>query len=247
MPKTKRAILILEIVTVITSLSIVEAWSQSKQVLHVTTEEISPGIYKSKSPEGKPITLMKLKTNPQNLASSWDTSPAFENIKHSFVGNMYEYVRARSSDGHSKIIAAVHVNYNPEAQKHPSLSTAGIVQLNEKGIVEGKNAKSGWVKIPTWGSYTNASTGEIVKIELNVSFWINEGGKNWLSFMINKASLRAKQKVNNIWLQMEQLARRINQPVILIDGKYKLVPNIHSLGDITFVEERSLSENTKNE
>ena len=122
----------------------------------------------------------------------------------------------------------------------------GNVYLNEKGIVQNENAKSGWINYIAYGRYTDSSSGKYEKIEFEgVSFWVNRGGKNWWDFKVNKALTISDGKEIDILPEIEQIEPGVNRPVIKVFGKYKLVPRIVSLGDITFVEEKKQESNNK--
>lgn len=223
---------------------------EKEEVPHWLTEGKTPTLYYSKSASSKKQPLTRMHTGFGSLlvstdegyyssSTSGDVEPPFLNAKHSFIGNLQAFVSFINSDGRSKIISAVPLEYSSiSTAENPSLSTVGIVHLNEKGIVGKKNVKSGWVNMYTSGSYTNTSTGKSEEIRFDgVSFWVNEGGDNWWDFEVKKASVAGQE--TEVTAKIEQVTTGINRPVIIIvEGKYKLVPRVISLSEITFVEEK---------
>jgi hypothetical protein len=65
------------------------------------------------------------------------------------------------------------------------LSALGVVALNEKGIVKSALVKTGWINWGAFVTFDDAGRSRTVKLE-DVTFWVNRGGENWLSFSIGK-------------------------------------------------------------
>ena len=159
---------------------------------------------------------------------------------------MTTYVAAVDGKG-AEVIAAAATDYDRVTRKGSPLRTAGAVGLDDKGIVVGDNAKSGWINVPTWGRYTKpgASVPQYVVLQ-GVSFWINMCGKHWSDFEVKRALLAnlnqdgtidPTSQVVSVSIGMKESAQLGNQPVVVIDGKYNLVPDVRSLLNIFFVEE----------
>jgi hypothetical protein len=141
-------------------------------------------------------------------------------------------------DSTSRIISIARLDYNWKTGEGSGLS--GITMyLNNLGICGDKEAKSGWINIDTWGYYTDA-TGKEKKVLLKkVCFWINDGGKNWWDFTINKALLNGMEEKPIIFsTKIEKLSEDKNQPIVIIEGKYKLVPVVSDLYQIVFKQKK---------
>ena len=153
--------------------------------------------------------------------------------------NYVQPVRAESNPRVTgKILGVVTLDYDRETGEGGPLSTLGPVRLNNLGIIEGNKGKSGWITINTWGTYTDKTTKTTQKVLLkSVSFWVNKGGKNWWDFEVQEAYLEGKGKKLTIETKIEQIEPGINRLVIILEEKYKLVPVVRSLNDITFSEE----------
>ncbi|MBM3321680.1 MAG: hypothetical protein FJY73_13540 [Candidatus Eisenbacteria bacterium] len=205
-----------------------------------TTSELAPGFYDSKTDDPAPVAEISLFGEGGGLATAWKTSPMFENTRHVFVGEMTTFIRAMSQDGRAKVISAAHPSYDPSAMTNPPLSGVGVVYLDDKGIVKGDNAKSGWLDMVAWGKYTNRTTGKTEDVKFTgVSFWVNRSGRNWWQFRVAGAVSQGENAESlEISTHMEELGGGTKRPVILVEGKYRLIPQVTSLGDITFVEHR---------
>jgi len=145
-----------------------------------------------------------------------------------------------------EILSVVTLDYNRKTGEGGLLSTLGPVKLNNQGMIEGDKGKSGWVTINTWGAYIDKTTKTKQKILLKgVSFWVNKGGKNWWDFEVQGAYLDGNEgKELTIETKVEQIEVGINRPIIIVEGKYKLVPVVLSLNNITFSEEEKENKQT---
>jgi len=139
----------------------------------------------------------------------------------------------------SQILGAVAMDFDRNTNKGSSLSSVGPVSF-QNGFVGGKNAKSGWVNISAIGYYTDPATGAEVEIVLSgVSFWVNQGGKNWWDFEVKKAYLKSdKTKEVNVTAKIEKAPKGGNRPVVIVEGKYKLVAVAKSLDQVYFEAEK---------
>ncbi len=136
-----------------------------------------------------------------------------------------------------EIISVARLDADWRTGKGSSLSGL-TVYLNEKGITADRNSKSGWFNVNTWGVYKNSEGLDKKVLLKNVCFWVNDGGKNWLDFSVEKALLDGNDDmIVTIATQIEELSKEENRPIIIIDGKYKLIPRLNSLSNITFVQE----------
>jgi hypothetical protein len=127
---------------------------------------------------------------PSTISNMRDTGLKFDpmfcgkNIR--FEGNMTSFVGiAGSQDLRSRIINVAATNFDMAKNNNPPLSSLGVVPLNEFGIVKSDSAKSGWIN---WGArLTLEENGQTRKFWLqDISFWLNRGGDNWLSFSVGK-------------------------------------------------------------
>jgi hypothetical protein len=132
---------------------------------------------------------------------------------------MKEFVSATTPDGATKIISAAALDYDAKTMQGATLSEVGQVVFNERGIVQGRKAKSGWLNVPK--RYKDLVPGKSELELTGVNLWVNDGGKNWLSFSVDKASLDHEDVP--VSTGIERLAAGTNRPFVLIDGKYKLV------------------------
>lgn len=138
-----------------------------------------------------------------------------------------------------EVLSCVAIDYDRNTGKGSPLSTLGTVKLNEKGFIEGVKGKSGWVMINTWGNYTDDTTGMTKKVKLiGVSFWVNKGGTNWWDFEVQMVNPEDDPKENLPFeTKIEDIKPGENRPVIILQGKYKLVP-VGSLNSVSFQEEK---------
>lgn len=206
---------------------------EAGELPHRTTKQVAPSVYDSVS--DKVQVQSKLKIDPSTGKATMDDSPMFEGTTHTFVGEIYEFVRA-VSDGLPAIISATHPEYDLNSKTNPLLSTVGIVHLGEKGFVKGTNAKSGWINMCALGKYTNAATGESERIIFDgITFWVNKGGENWLDFTVKNALVGENfSKEVKFTTGIEEVSPGVNRPFIKVMDRYKLYPNIVSLTEITF-------------
>jgi len=138
-----------------------------------------------------------------------------------------------------EVLSCVAIDYDRNTGKGSPLSTLGQVYLNEKGIIEGVKGKSGWVTINTWGNYTDNTTGLTKKIKLiGMSFWVNKGGAKWWDFEVQMVNPEDDPKENLPFeTKIEDINPGENRPVIILQGKYKLVP-VGSLNSLSFQQEK---------
>lgn len=79
--------------------------------------------------------------------------------------------------------------------------------------------------------------GNVRGIILNgVSFSVEKEGEKWLEFKVQNAYHEEDKKPINIRIELEQILPGYNKPVVIVEGKYKLEPEIFSLTKIYFVE-----------
>jgi hypothetical protein len=113
------------------------------------------------------------------------------------------------------------------------------VTLNNKGISSGKDTKSGWINGDTWGFYTDSIGKEKRVLLKNVCFWVNDGGGNWIDFSVDKVLLDGQaEKPISFSAEIEKIDEDSNQPYVLIENKYKLIPDITSLKSIPFMQSK---------
>ena len=110
--------------------------------------------------------------------------------------------------------------------------TGLTAELDRNGFLKNDTGKSGWVNMDTVGNYTD-SAGTVHNLKLiDVSFWVNKGGKNWWDFEVGAVETEDGRPV-----QFEALVKKSGSNgrlVLLIAGQYTLVPVVRDLGYITF-------------
>lgn len=167
--------------------------------------------------------------------------------QHVFQGDMKTFVMAVDPKG-GAVIAAAAPDYDRNAKTGSPLSTVGPVMIGEKGVV-GDNAKSGWVNMSTWGKYTDRDIGaETYILFEGVSFWITSGGARWSDFQVVRAFAAKREDDGRISPSKNQIAvttgireksKGVNEPVIMVADKVKLVPVMSGLTNLYFHEEES--------
>jgi len=124
--------------------------------------------------------------------------------RYSFNGDIQEFlccIKANVSvDGNSRkidwdertrIITAAHIDYDINDSKASTfLLNADVVEIDANGFVVGKNAKSGWVNMPAEFTYKDSNSTIFVRL-IDVSFWVTDRGRNWLSFSVGHAVMSA--------------------------------------------------------
>jgi hypothetical protein len=111
------------------------------------------------------------------------------------------------------------------------------VSINNRGIVTGDNAKSGWISINTSGQYIDKNTHQRVDLAINgVSFWVNRGGENWWNFSVQEVKVKGSQTGYPFITRIDRLGNG-NTPVLVINGRYELVP-VGSLNSMTFQQSK---------
>ena len=137
------------------------------------------------------------------------------------------------------VLACVALDYDRKTRDGSALSTLGTVSLNEKGIIEGDKGKSGWITMNTIGSYIDDSTKARREVTLSgVSFWVNGGGDNWWDFEVQ--SIHPADNPSQplkFETKIEDVKAGQNRPVVLLEGKYKLVPS-GGLNTLSFEQEK---------
>ena len=79
--------------------------------------------------------------------------------------------------------------------------------------------------------------GNVQRIILNgVSFSVEKEGQKWLEFKVQNAYREEGKKPIDIRIELEQILPEYNKPVVIVEEKYKLEPEIFSLSKIYFVE-----------
>jgi hypothetical protein len=137
-----------------------------------------------------------------------------------------------------RFVQVAALDYNWKGCEGSSLD--GItVTLNSWGISSGKETKSGWINGDTWGFYTDSIGKEKRVLLKNVCFWVNDGGKNWIDFSVDKVLLDGlAEKPVTFSAKIEKIDEDSNQPYVLIEDKYKLIPDITSLKSIPFKQSK---------
>jgi len=149
-----------------------------------------------------------------------------------FSGDVKAFISAVSPDRVGKVIEVAALDYDARTGEGTPLRALGKVVLSDKGIVEGSQAKSGWVNQSVVGTYPNLVAGKSVDLRLRgVSFWINEGGSNWIEFVVEKALLDGREVA--VTTGIEGVASGGNRPYVVIDGKYRLVAMIAGLNSVS--------------
>lgn len=122
-------------------------------------------------------------------------------------------------------------SYNRNTDSGASL-TGLTAELDNNGFLKNDTGKSGWVNMDTIGHYTDSS-GKTHNLKLiDVSFWVNKGGKNWWDFEVGAVETEDGRPV-----PFEALVKKSGSNgrlVLLVEGQYTLVPVVRDLGHITF-------------
>jgi hypothetical protein len=138
----------------------------------------------------------------------------------------------------SRFVQAAALDYNWKGCEGSTLDGIAVT-FNNWGISRGKETKSGWINGDTWGFYTDSIGKEKRVLLKNVSFWVNDGGKNWMDFSVDKALLDGlAEKPVTFSTKIEKIDEDSNQPYVLIEDKYKLIPDITSLKSIPFKQSK---------
>lgn len=184
-----------------------------------TTSEVAPGIYHSEADTPEVIGKLDLGTG------GIDHSAIFYNASHKFVGDITEFVLARSDDDSRKTISIVAADPEPAREARP-LSSLGVLRLNEAGIVEGSLAKSGWINGFAVVRYRRPlAIDEINVILEGVYFWTNEGGRRVWDFRVGQAF----QGSTEVPVKVVNSGEAGPRPVIVVDNRDRLAVTIRSL------------------
>jgi len=133
-----------------------------------------------------------------------------------------------------EILSVVTLDYDRKTGQGGPLSTLGDVTLNNLGIIEGDKGKSGWVNIDTWAEYEDEA-GKVYELALRgVSFWVNKGGRNWFDFEVASVVRAEDGEELQFTTGIESAKAGSNQPFVLVERRYKLVPVVNSLQNIGF-------------
>ncbi len=159
--------------------------------------------YVAKFADGQKLYFSsRVKDTPQGMVSF---APMFRGKNYRFVGEMREFVSevGQTSDGKvdvsKRVVSAAHLKYTAGNQKSPTLAQSGIVRINDRGIVETGNAKSGWINSSVLIPSDKSPFGHAIRLD-GVSFWVNKGGRNWLAFKVRHAALvEVKSTTMSLW------------------------------------------------
>ncbi len=149
----------------------------------LAVQEVSQGIYEFTVLKGN-VKIGSISFDQGGPALTMAPSYLGKNLV--FIGNITNFVGAASRDMRSRTINAASLSYDPSVQVNPPLADLGVVALNDSGIVKSDTAKSGWINWTCTVKFDDSGRTRTVRIE-NISFWVNRGGENWLSFSIGKA------------------------------------------------------------
>ena len=143
-------------------------------------------------------------------------------------GDMKEFVSA-IGPGHSRLVRAAVLDYDPEKKEGTPLRELGVLSWSMSDVVVGARAKTGWVNYPDEEKYRGLVPGKTVTVAFDgLTFWLNNSGKNWVSFSASKATLDGQDVP--ITSGLETLESGAKRPFVILDGKYKLIMmfyNIH--------------------
>ncbi len=117
-----------------------------------------------------------------------DFSASFIDKRYIFKGNVKEFLcNANAKQSPSGKLEPDYETRVVAAAASPSLSEAGIVEIDSNGFVRGNNAKSGWVNMPATLTYEEAGQHRFVRL-YGATFWAISGGKDWISFTVDHAT-----------------------------------------------------------
>ncbi len=156
-----------------------------------------------------------------------------------FQGDMSAFVGVvATKDFRSRIINVASLDYDIGKKKNPPLSALGIVALNESGIVRSGAAKTGWINWESPLTFNDAGRSRTIQLR-DITFWVNRGGENWLSFSIGSAremDSDGKTLGNEIPVTVSLDSNGPNRAVtIRVDGKYEFHPVIWDDQTLVFV------------
>jgi hypothetical protein len=147
----------------------------------VAAREMMPGVYE--------FTILKANTQIGSIGvgsggPSLNMTPSFLGKKLVFLGNMTSFIGvAGSRDFRSRIVNVAALDYDSNQKTNPALSALGVVALNEVGVVKSDNAKTGWINWRGLVKFDDGGRSRTVQLN-DVTFWVNRGGANWLSFTV---------------------------------------------------------------
>jgi HEAT repeat protein len=156
-----------------------------------------------------------------------------------FQGDMSAFIGVvGSKDFRSRIINVTSLDYDISKKVNPPLSALGVVALNESGIVKSGTAKTGWINWTSTLTFNDAGRSRTIQLR-DITFWVNRGGENWLSFSIGGAremDSDGKTLGDEIPVAVSMDNDGANRAVtIRVDNKYEFHPAIWDDQTLVFV------------
>jgi HEAT repeat protein len=156
-----------------------------------------------------------------------------------FQGDMSAFIGVvGSKDFRSRIINVTSLDYDISKKVNPPLSALGVVSLNESGIVKSGAAKTGWINWTSTLTFNDAGRSRTIQLR-DITFWVNRGGENWLSFSIGGArelDSDGKTLGDEIPVAANMDNDGVNRAVtIRVDNKYEFHPAIWDDQTLVFV------------
>lgn len=189
-----------------------------------------------------------------------DFSPMFVGKKFLFKGTVKEFVCGYhvekeagggwlTPDHSIRIVSAAPINYDPASpESSPDLSEAGVVEIDSNGFATGKNVKSGWINMPATIRLKDSKGPSTVQLT-GVTFWVTDGGKEWLSLSIDHATTRGSASEV---VPVKASIMKVDKPLspgatakgsstgavgLIVVGKHKFLVDLRSLtGKLKFTE-----------
>jgi hypothetical protein len=137
----------------------------------------------------------------------------------------------------SRILNVAARDYDPDKANNTRLATLGVVPLNSSGIVTSDAAKTGWVN--WWATLKYEDSGRTRTVQLtDITFWVNRGGNNWLSFAIGKAYEVNSDGTNGAEVPVSVSLGREGADgtvTVVVAGKYAFHPSIKDRSTLDFI------------
>jgi hypothetical protein len=172
------------------------------------------------------VSLMRKAFLVSTLSCLFFADARAQNVCHTMAGDVKSFV-AGVTPGGGKLVVYAALDYDPDSDQGARLSELGQL-CNSGGIVVGRKAKSGWVNADASGTYTNLVPGKTVHLTLSgLTFWVNDGGNNWLNISIRKAVLDGREV--SVKAGIESTGPATSRAYVLLDDKYRLTATIGDL------------------
>jgi len=145
--------------------------------------EIQPNIYEFTILKGG-VQIGSIGMGPGGPSLNMSASYMGKNVV--FLGSTTSFVGAITRDRRSMTVNVASLHYESAKSDNLPLATLGVIGLDNNGIVASDKAKTGWINWAALAEFTDNGQHHSVKLT-DVTFWVNRGGQNWLSFSVGDA------------------------------------------------------------